>query len=103
MEERYGERLTVGDLARAVSRERTHVSTVFRREVGHTVHAYLTRVRMRHAADLVRRGEKIEAVMLLVGYRSKKSFYRQFRSHFGVTPGTFRVHASVLRAAQAGP
>lgn len=91
MEERYAERLTVDDLARAVSRERTHVSNVFRREMGHTVHGYLTHVRMRHAADLVCRGEKVEAVMLMVGYRSKKSFYQQFRAHFGVTPGSFRM------------
>ena len=90
------------DLARAVSRERTHVSNVFRREMGHTIHAYLTRVRMQHAADLVGRGEKIEAVMLMVGYRSKKSFYRQFRSHFGVTPGTFRLGGSAAAAAQGG-
>lgn len=93
IEERYGHRLTVGELARAVSRDRGHVSSVFRREMGDTVHGYLTRVRMRHAADLVGRGEKIEAVMLMVGYHSKKSFYRQFRSHFGVTPGAFRLTA----------
>ena len=92
IEQRYGHRLTVGELARTVSRDRAHVSSVFRREMGDTVHGYLTRVRMRHAADLVGRGEKIEAVMLMVGYHSKKSFYRQFRSHFGVTPGAFRLY-----------
>jgi AraC-like DNA-binding protein len=96
IEERYGHRLTVGELARAVSRDRGHVSSVFRREMGDTVHGYLTRVRMRHAADLVGRGEKIEAVMLMVGYHSKKSFYRQFRSHFGVTPGAFRLCCGAL-------
>lgn len=108
IDEHYPERLRVEDLARAVSRERGHVSNIFRRETGLTVHHYLTRVRMRHAADLVRRGEKIEAVMLMVGYRSKRSFYQQFRAELGVTPGAYRLscgsgRAEAFRAARQDP
>ena len=72
IERRYAERLTLDALARHVCRERGHVASQFRRETGFTIHRYLTRVRIQHAADLLRKGEKVEAVMLLVGYHSKK-------------------------------
>jgi AraC-like DNA-binding protein len=44
---------------------------------------------MQRAAVLLRRGEKVEAVALSVGYKSKSQFYRQFRKRFGVTPAAF--------------
>ena len=50
------------------------------------MHQWLTRVRLDHAVALVPDGVKIEAVALLVGYHSKKNFYRQFRRRFGTTP-----------------
>ena len=35
-------------------------------------------------------GEKVEAAMLSAGYRSKRSFYRDFRTRLGATPGVYR-------------
>lgn len=93
IERRYSEPLTLDALARHVCSARGHVASQFRRETGLTIHRYLTRVRIRHAAELLSRGEKVEAVMLMVGYHSKKSFYSQFRAHTGHTPGTFRAAA----------
>lgn len=90
IERRYGEPLTIGDLASHVCRGTAHVASQFRRETGLTIHRYLTQVRMRHAAEMLQLGEKVEAVMFLVGYRSKKSFYSHFRTHTGQTPGSFR-------------
>jgi transcriptional regulator GlxA family with amidase domain len=43
-------------------------------------------VRLDRASALIREGVKVEAVSLLVGYRSKKNFYRQFKRRFGTTP-----------------
>jgi AraC-like DNA-binding protein len=43
---------------------------------------------------LIRAGEKIEIVSLLVGYRSTKTFYRNFNSPIGVTPIAYRVTLS---------
>lgn len=90
IERRYVEPLRIDALAEYVRRGRAQVASQFRRETGFTIHRYLTHVRMRHAASLLRNGEKVEAVMLLVGYNSKKSFYSHFRAHTGSTPGTFR-------------
>jgi AraC-like DNA-binding protein len=46
---------------------------------------------MTEAARAIEEGGKIEAVAMSVGYRSKKNFYRQFKSLFGVNPSDLRV------------
>jgi YesN/AraC family two-component response regulator len=90
IERDYAQPLTLGTLAAAVGRERAYVARMFRRRTGDTLHGYLTAVRVARAREHILHGHKIEAVMLLVGYRSKKNFYRQFRAATGVTPGAYR-------------
>ena len=87
----YAEPLTLDDIARAVGCARSYVAATFKREIGDTPHRYIARVRVRRAAELVVHGDKIEAVMLAVGYRGKKNFYRQFKLETGVTPATYRA------------
>jgi AraC-like DNA-binding protein len=93
----YGERISLDSLATLVGRNTAYLATLFRRQTGMTIHRYLTGIRMQRAARLLRQCEKVEAVMLLVGYRSKKNFYRQFAAAFGVTPGQYKANA-VARA-----
>jgi AraC-like DNA-binding protein len=88
----YGEPISLESLAKGVGRNTAYLATLFRRETGMTIHRYLTGIRMQRAARLLRQREKVEAVMLLVGYRSKKNFYRQFAAAFGVTPGQFKAN-----------
>jgi AraC-like DNA-binding protein len=91
----YREPISLRKLADDVGRNTQYISTLFHRQTGKTVHGYLRTVRMEHAAQLLRRSEKVEAVMLLVGYRSKKNFYRQFSNNFGMTPGCYKAcHSS---------
>lgn len=87
----YDERISLESLAACVGRNAAYMATLFHRQTGTTIHRYLTRIRMRRAALLLRRSEKVEAVMLQVGYRSKKNFYRQFATAFGVTPGAYKA------------
>ncbi|MGE4054175.1 MAG: helix-turn-helix domain-containing protein [Vicinamibacterales bacterium] len=96
IEERFDQPLTLDTLAAAVGLHRASLASAFRRRTGQTVHQTLIGARMRRAEELVREGCKIEAVVLLVGYRSKKSFYRHFRSRVGVTPGTYRLQFGAL-------
>ena len=86
IEQSYSEPITLQSLAVEFHRQGAHLGAMFRREVGVPMRQWLTRVRLDHAAALVREGVKIEAVSMLVGYRSKKNFYRQFKRRFGTTP-----------------
>lgn len=90
IEQHHDEPLTLERLAAMVGRHRVSLATEFRSETGITIHEYLTRVRIRRAADLLREGHKIEPVILLVGYQSKKNFYRHFKEQMGMTPGAYK-------------
>jgi len=95
----YSERILLESLAARVGRNTAYVATLFRRQMGMTIHRYLINIRMQRAAKLLCRREKVEAVMLFVGYRSKKNFYRQFAVTFGVTPGRYRASRVESRSA----
>ena len=101
IDERYAEQLTLDVLADAVGRSKRHVASLFLREFKVSVHAYLTQVRLNRALGLIRAGEKIEAVSLSVGYRSKKNFYRNFHAHIGVTPIAYRITLSGIEGPPA--
>jgi AraC-like DNA-binding protein len=89
IENAYAQRITLKSLAGTFPQEPEALARMFKLIVGTTIHEYLTRVRLDHAAHLISHGVKIEAVALNVGYQSKKNFYRQFSRQFGVTPQTY--------------
>jgi two-component system, response regulator YesN len=89
----YDQPLSLAQLARIAGCSREHLARVCRRETGRTIHGHLVRLRLLRAAREVRAGDKIEAVMLGVGYRGKRNFYEQFKARFGVTPGRYRAVA----------
>jgi YesN/AraC family two-component response regulator len=86
----YAERITLKTVAAEIRGNPAELGRRFQATVGVSVHAYVTRVRLAHAARLISSNVKVEAVALGVGYRSKKNFYRQFTKHFGLTPEAFR-------------
>jgi AraC-like DNA-binding protein/two-component sensor histidine kinase len=86
IEQSYSEPITLRSLAAELHRQSAYLGGMFRRMVGMSVHQWLTTVRLDRASTLIREGVKVEAVSLLVGYRSKKNFYRQFKRRFGTTP-----------------
>lgn len=98
--EHYAEPLTLEGLASAVGHSKRHLATCFRQETGRTVHDQLAHVRVRHALALILRGEKIEAVSQMVGYKSKKNFYHQFKKIIGVTPIAYRTGILRLGASR---
>ena len=99
IERSYSEPITLRVLGTTLDRQASYLGGLFRREVGFSVRQWLTRVRLEHATVLIRDGVKIEAVALLVGYRSKKNFYRQFKRRYAMTPFAYGAAA---RATVAG-
>jgi AraC-like DNA-binding protein len=90
IEQHYNELIGLTTVASHVGCSRSHLARAFRREVGWTMQAYVREVRLRRAVSGVRGGDKVEAVMLDVGYRSKRNFYRLFKNRLGVSPGALR-------------
>jgi two-component system response regulator YesN len=90
IELRYADVITLRTLGETLERQPAHLGSLFRRELGITARECLTRVRLARATELILNGVKIEAVAMIVGYRSKKNFYRQFKRHFATTPEAYR-------------
>ncbi len=107
---RYGEPLTVDDMASAAGLSRAHFSVEFRRAFGVSPHVYLLTRRLERAAALLRTTDRSVAdVCVSVGLSSVGSFTESFRRTFGLTPTAYRaayppaaalarVPACVLRA-----
>lgn len=70
----------------------------FERSTGTTFGAFLTRVRLMVAADLLQStGKTVAGVAAEVGYKSESAFTRAFRQEIGTTPGRFRRATAAVR------
>lgn len=68
-----------------------YFSTVFKRETGEAFVAYLSRVRMEKAADLLRATDlKTYAIAAQIGLSDPNYFSYVFKKHFGVSPSKYR-------------
>lgn len=94
---RYVERhclepLSVADVARALDRSATHVTTAVRRATGRTVGAWILAGRMAEARRrLASTDERIDVIGQRVGYLDATHFIRTFRRAHGATPAAWRA------------
>jgi len=87
----HARRLVIADLARACGLSPSHFMRLFRARMGMTAHAFLERVRISQASDLLRSGGlPIAAVARRCGFYDHSSFVKRFRHHTGLTPLAYR-------------
>ena len=83
--------LHVTQLPRLAGISSAHLSRSFRRHLGITPSAWLTRMRIDLAARLLADGDRsVLEIALQLGFASPAWFHRSFRSVHGVTPATWR-------------
>ena len=89
---RYGEReLTLEGIAEENYISASYLSRIFHRVTGEGFGAYLRRVRLEQACRLLRETElTVEQIVYACGLRDVPTFYRQFKSHVGMTPSVYR-------------
>jgi AraC-like DNA-binding protein len=91
LDERYGERWRVADLAAGSGISATHLAELFTRDVGVPPHRYLLERRIERAAELLAGTDlPVTAVALEVGFGSGQHLARAFRSATGCTPRDYR-------------
>lgn len=87
IEEHYGERISLKDVAQTVSLSPGHLTTVVRRKTGRTVLEWISERRMAEARKLlVQTDLAIEDVGRRAGYTDAGYFVRSFRRAHGATP-----------------
>lgn len=83
--------VTLDDMARFLNMERTHCCRVFQKITGQSFSAWLRRIRIEKAQELLRQdGITITDVAHVVGYEDITTFSRNFRKMSGLTPTTDR-------------
>ena len=94
---------TLEDVAREAGISRSVLAERFQHYLGETPMAYLTRWRLRLAAQsLATSSHGVARIAADVGYRSEAAFNRAFKREFGAPPARFRGR-SKMEAADAVP
>jgi AraC family L-rhamnose operon transcriptional activator RhaR/AraC family L-rhamnose operon regulatory protein RhaS len=89
--ERFGTPLTVAELAREAGLTPNYFGERFARELGMPVHAYLNRLRVEKARELLERtDDPVTDIALGVGFDTCSYFGKVFRQHTGYTPRAYR-------------
>jgi AraC family transcriptional regulator len=91
MHQRLGDEISLDDLAALVNISKFHFLRAFTRATGLTPHRYLTRLRLRRAAELLRTtGLSVQQVAAACGYLSASRFAAAFRRQYGLSPAAYR-------------
>ena len=92
------EDLSLARVARSIATSRRQLQRVFG-EHGTSFRTELQRVRMAHAAELLRRERlPVASVARAVGYRQAAQFSKAFRRHHGEPPSAARGRRSAVAA-----
>jgi len=87
-----GKNFLVDELATLVATSSFHFNRIFKETTGESLHAYIKRVKLEHAANLLlfNPDATITHIMHEVGFVSNASFSQAFKENFGVTPTKWR-------------
>lgn len=92
---RYKETLSLEKVATAVYTSPYHLSRIFRKQTGFTIHSYLNQLRLRVALGHVAQTDtNLTQLGLELGYSSHSHFTQAFRRTFGTVPSAFRATAT---------
>jgi AraC-like DNA-binding protein len=95
LSKRMCEPLTLGAIAREVHSTSFHLSRVFERVTGSTIHRYLSGLRLRAALARIADGESnLTALALDLGFSSHSHLTSTFAREFGTPPSRLRAELS---------
>ena len=91
MNQSYSENITGDFIEEKFHYNFDYLNRQFKKWTGETIFAYLNRVRMERARQLLQTGfYKVEEVALQTGFQNVYYFERVFKKFYGVTPGKVR-------------
>ncbi|WP_028549953.1 helix-turn-helix domain-containing protein [Paenibacillus sp. UNC451MF] len=92
MEQRYGEPISISDIADHVGLSSSYLSRIFKAETQHSPLDYLTKHRITRSKELLMNDKKysLQEISGMIGYADVHSFIRFFKKYEAMTPGEFR-------------
>lgn len=88
--DRLAENITLSEIAEQFSCTTYHLIRCFKKECGLSPHAYLLRLRLEKARELIRHGRRLVDVAFETGFADQSHLNRHFKANYGITPGSFR-------------
>lgn len=93
--ENYGKKLTLDEIADSVYWSKSYLSKVFKDEMGQTITAYISSVRIEKSKALLRDTQlPLVEVAGAVGFDDQSYFTKTFRKLTGISPGKYRENRS---------
>jgi AraC-like DNA-binding protein len=87
----YTERITLDDLSHALSVNKYYLQKLFKRHMGISPNEYIIQMRLTRAKQLLRTTRlPVSQVSMDVGISNIGHFINLFKSHEGITPGSYR-------------
>lgn len=95
MDEHYGERIVLEDIAKIVDLNPVYFSVLFKKETGMNFSSYLVNIRMEKAKEMIcSTNDTIAAIGEKVGYKDARYFSQTFAKIVGIKPALYRkIHA----------
>lgn len=91
MRERFGEALSLAEVARKVGLSREGLSRLFHGSLGITFSTYLNEIRLEEARRLLASSpQAIADIAQSCGFQSPSQFNRRFKAAAGLSPSQFR-------------
>ena len=87
----YNEDISLEALAKKHFVSKYHLSHEFAEQVGIGVYRYLTLKRLSIAKELLSEGVPANEVAIKCGFHNYTTFYRVFRSEYGISPSNFKT------------
>lgn len=94
LRERLDDAVTLDALADHAGSDKFHLCRAFRAQVGLPPHAYLTRLRIMRAKELLTAGVRPSEIAARVGLYDQSQLNRHFRRIVGTTPGAYARDSS---------
>lgn len=90
VEKHLAEKISLVDVSRHFYVSESTISQLFRKKMGVSFYRCVTQRRLISAKSLILRGIPLEAVAEQIGFSDYSTFYRAFKSEFGISPRQFR-------------
>ncbi|MFD0670989.1 response regulator [Cohnella sp. GCM10027633] len=86
--------VTLQSVADHVHLHPVYVSNLFKQESGENFSAYVLRLRMDKAVELLKnKDSKVSQIALEVGYQKPQYFIKLFKNHYGMTPDAWKARS----------
>lgn len=90
LQDRLAENVSLAELAECFDCTPFHLIRFFKKESGLTPYAYLLRLRLERARELICQGRPLADAALDAGFADQSHLNRHFKALYGIPPGQFR-------------